>query len=102
MSKKELTAKVIKEWADKGLIIEGGWRGLEALLLSKAPQAQRTEMRKAFFCGAQHLFASIMEIMEPGSEPVEKDLQRIRLIHKELEAFFKTMEQEGESQSLSE
>jgi len=44
-------------------------------------------MRKAFFMGAQHLYASIMGILEPGAEPTDKDLDRMGLIHNELEAF---------------
>jgi len=44
-------------------------------------------MRNAFFAGAQHLFSSIMTILEPDAEPTEKDMQRMDLIDKELRAF---------------
>jgi hypothetical protein len=46
-------------------------------------------MRMAFFAGAQHLFGTIMTVLEPGDEPTPKDLQRMDLIHLELDAFIK-------------
>ena len=46
-------------------------------------------MRKSFFMGAEHVWASIMGILDPGAEPTEKDMRRMSLIHDELEAFRK-------------
>jgi len=84
--------KILAEWADKGKIIEGGWMAYVATSgLGSAPEMQRTEMRKAYMLGAQHLFASIMGILDPGSEPTEKDLKRMDLIHHELEAFRRSL-----------
>lgn len=37
--------------------------------------------------GRQHLFSSIMTILDPGEEPTEADLHRMSQIHDELEAF---------------
>ena len=51
-------------------------------------------MRYAFMAGSQHLFASIMSILDPGDEPTEKDLKRMDLIAAELEVFRKEMEAE--------
>jgi hypothetical protein len=83
--------KIAKEWADKGKLIEGGWQIYLAFGLQSASHIQRTEMRKAYFLGAQHLFASIMSIMDKGSEPTEKDLERMTLISNELEDFKKSI-----------
>jgi len=84
--------KILSEWADKGKIIEGGWMAYVATSgLETAPELQRKEMRKAYMLGAQHLFASIMGIMDPGSEPTAKDLQRMDLIHQELDAFRRSL-----------
>jgi hypothetical protein len=84
--------KILAEWADKGKIIEGGWMAYVATSgLETAPEVQRVEMRKAYMLGAQHLFASIMGILDPGSEPTEKDLKRMDLIHNELEAFRRSL-----------
>lgn len=84
--------KILAEWADKGKIIEGGWMAYVATSgLESAPELQRKEMRKAYMLGAQHLFASIMGILDPGSEPTAKDLKRMDLIHNELEAFRRSL-----------
>lgn len=67
-----------------------GWVGLRlACELVDAPPDQLREMRMAFFAGAQHLFSSIMTVLDPGEEPTDKDLQRMDLIHQELDAFIK-------------
>lgn len=82
-----------RELADKGQIIEAGWIGLRiAALPLDAPAVQLDEMRNAFFAGAQHLFSSIMTILEPGAEPTEKDLERMDLISQELDNFIKRFE----------
>lgn len=84
--------KILAEWADKGKIVEGGWWAYVATSgLETAPELQRTEMRKAYMLGAQHLFASIMGILDPGAEPTEKDLKRMDLIHRELETFRRSL-----------
>jgi hypothetical protein len=84
--------KILAEWADKGKIVEGGWVAYVATSgLDTAPELQRKEMRKAYMLGAQHLFASIMGILDPGSEPTAKDLKRMDLIHQELDAFRRSL-----------
>jgi hypothetical protein len=84
----ELADKLAKEFTDKGLLIEAGWRTMELYVLPKdASTVQRQETRKAFFMGAQHLYASIMGIMDADREPTAKDMERMTLIHNELEAF---------------
>ncbi len=48
----------------------------------------------AFFGGAQHLFASIMGILEPGAEPTDNDMHRLTLINNELEEFITQFKRE--------
>ena len=80
--------RVAREFADQGKLMEAGWIGLRiACNLEDAPAIQLQEMRMAVFAGAQHLFGSIMSIMDPGEEPTEKDMERIDLIDRELKAF---------------
>jgi len=80
--------KLMKKASDDGRLIEVGWLSLRlASVASDAPQVQIDEMRNAFFAGAQHLFASIMGVLDPGSEPTDADLRRMDLIHHELQAF---------------
>lgn len=81
--------KVTKHFVDQGLLIEAGWQTLKMLSIApNAPQIQIDEMRNAFFAGAQHLFASIMGILDPGSEPTDADMERMDNIAKELQNFY--------------
>lgn len=85
---KELIDDVCRKLVDDGRLIEAGWIGLKMISVPEgAPSLQIEEMRNSFFAGAQHLFASIMGILEPGAEPTDKDLRRMDLIHEELNRF---------------
>jgi hypothetical protein len=88
MADRDYLQKMERHLADEGKLIEAGWIGLRiAALPIDAPAIQLKEMRNAFFAGAQHLFVSIMTILEPGAEPTDDDLTRMDLIDKELRAF---------------
>jgi len=92
MSKRKLIEKVAievtKELTDKGKLVEAGFAAFRHLMIAKdAPPLQVSEMRLAFMAGADHLFASIMSIMDPGEEPTDRDLARMDLIHRELEEW---------------
>lgn len=92
--KQQLIDKITSEWADKGKIVEGGWQAFLAVGMHKAaPPVQIAEMRKAYFLGAQHLFASVLNMLDPGSEPTDRDLRRMGSLHRELEAFVAEMRQ---------
>jgi len=85
----ELTERL----ADAGKIIEGGFAGFSMMVIpSEAPPIQVREMRMAFFAGAQHLFSSIMAVMDTDREPTPRDLHRMSMIHEELEFFRKDFE----------
>ncbi len=87
----EFLEKLSRELVDRGKLIEAGWVGLRIAAVSpNAPQIQIDEMRNAFMAGAQHLFSSIMTILEPGAEPTDKDLDRMSLIASELDEFITT------------
>lgn len=89
-SKKTITDELTKKLMDEGRIIEAGWQAMRAVVLpSTVSDMQVSEMRKAFFAGAQHLFASIMLSMDPSEndEPTATDLRRMDLIHEELVGF---------------
>lgn len=79
-----------RELADKGKLIEAGWVGLRlAAIPEDAGKLQLEEMRNAFFAGAQHLFASIMSVMDEDREPTDADLRRMDLISAELDLFIR-------------
>src|SRR4249919_1634430 len=92
MAAKEFLEQTMKRLADEGKLIEAGWVGLRlAVGLENAPAEQLREMRLAFLGGAQHLFSSVMNVLEPGAEPTDADLQRMHLIADELEAAEKEL-----------
>jgi len=97
MSQSPLTPAAVEKLTqgltDAGLLIEAGFVGLRHAAMAKdATELQVKEMRMAFFAGAQHLFASIMTIMEADAEPTEKDLARMSQIQDELDRFIKDFE----------
>jgi hypothetical protein len=88
MADKAFLERTLRELTDNGKLIEAGFVGLRiAAIPLDAPAIQIEEMRNAFFAGAQHLFSSIMTILDPGAEPTDKDLERMDLIDRELKAF---------------
>jgi hypothetical protein len=94
LEQRELIATVTKEFADKGKIIEGGWTAFWLLeLKGRASNDQVREMRKAYFLGAQHLYASIMSFMDEGSDPTAADMSRMAKIDRELAAFIRSIMQ---------
>jgi hypothetical protein len=93
----QMIKKITQALTDEGKLIEAGWVGLKMLSIPEnAPAIQVSEMRNAFFCGAQHLFASIMTVLEPDADPTDADLKRMDLIDKELKEFIRVYKQEHE------
>lgn len=88
MSQEDEVRKLAEEAVRRGKLIEIGWLSLRRLIISpNAPEMQIKEMRWAFFAGAQHLYASIMTIIEPEEEPTDAELAKMNAIYKELEIF---------------
>jgi len=93
MSDRAYLERTMRELTDKGRLVEAGWVGFRlAAIPSHAPKAQLEEMRSVFFAGAQHLFSSIMTVLDPGQDPTEPDLARMEQIASELERFIRTYE----------
>jgi len=86
-----LMDKALAEWADKGKIIEGGWQAFLVSGGARLPADQQYDMRRGYYMGAQHLYASIIRMLDPGSEPTERDLERMSKIHDELEAYHRSL-----------
>lgn len=80
--------KLCMELADRGKLIEAGFLSLRLTTIpSDAPEIQIREMRSAFFAGAQHLFGSIMGLLEGGDDATEGDIRRLSQISRELDDF---------------
>ena len=88
MNKQQIHDEIARKLVGEGKLIEAGWQIMRAICLPPdASASQIREMRKAFFMGAQHLFTSMMGILEPAEEPTDADLARMELIYNELESF---------------
>jgi len=93
MADRQFLEQLSRKLADEGRLIEAGWVALRIQAIPhNAPAVQLQEMRMAFMAGAQHLFSSIMTILEEGVMETEADMTRMELIHKELETFGKELE----------
>lgn len=82
--------RLSRELADAGKLVEVGWIGYRlAVMPDNAGAVQLEETKMAFFAGAQHLFASIMTVMDRGddAEPTPSDLHKLDLINNELREF---------------
>lgn len=104
MSQREITRADLealsRKLADEGKIIAAGFVGMRIGVISpNAPQTQINEMELAFMGGAQHLWASIMSILDPDAEPTEADLRRMSLIDRELRDFAERLKTRVHGQS---
>lgn len=77
-----------QELVKRGLIVAGGFAGYRLMAMNKdAPDIQVRECMLAFYAGAQHLYSTMMRVMDEGTEPTDADLKRMEMIHNELEDF---------------
>lgn len=83
----------MKKLADDGKLIEAGWVSLRKVWFPEdAPPEQIKDLRWAYMAGAQHVFSSLLVIMDEDRDPTPADLRKMELIHNELEAFRIEME----------
>lgn len=72
--------------------LKRGWdRYLIEVIPPTAGEVQKEESRRAFYAGAVHLFATVMEMMTPGKECTEEDVKNMNSIHDELVDFKEEM-----------
>lgn len=77
-----------KELTEHGKLVEAGFALFAHYTIAKdAPSVQLSEMRLAFMAGAEHVFSSIMNMLDPGDEPTAADLRRMELISKEIDGW---------------
>lgn len=69
-------------------MIEQEWRKFcLACFGNLSNQQQYIDLRRTFYGGASMTYFYVMTKLDPGDEPTEADLQRIRDFHNELVAF---------------
>lgn len=87
------TDAIAKELIDRGELIAAGFHGYRTYVMPPgAPAIQVNECRMAFFAGAQHVFATMLRMMDPGDDPTENDMRRMGQIQDELEKFARDLE----------
>lgn len=80
----QMTRKLV----DEGRLIEAGWQAMRLLVVPPtASPVQLSEMRKAFFTGAQHMLVSILGFLDDDDEPTAADMARMDAVADELKAF---------------
>lgn len=82
---KKLAERVTRDLADQGKLLEAGWQAYRLLCLQVPPHEARDDLREAFMSGAEHLFASIMSMLDPGTEETPDDMRRMDRLNDELE-----------------
>jgi biotin synthase-like enzyme len=88
---REIVDKLTRELTERGEVIQAGWMGYKLLAMNpNAPSEQYDECRMAFFAGANHLFGSMMSVLDPDAEPTESDLRMMNNIYAELKAYITT------------
>ena len=84
----QAASDLTKELTERGKLIEAGFAVYASCVIPKdAPPVQLSETRLAFMAGAEHVFSSIMNMLDEGAEPTDADLRRMDLIHKEIEEW---------------
>lgn len=86
----KLVEESTKALVDKGMMIEASFIGFMISAYGgadKVPKDKLTQIRDAFFAGAQGVFSGIITFMEEGSEPTETDMKRVDSLANELSAF---------------
>lgn len=89
MCQQQLEA-IARKLVDEGKLIAAGFVAVR-VMFPHVSDEELERLQNAYFGGAQHLYASIMAIMESDREPTAKDMERMEQIHDELEAWAKTM-----------
>ena len=92
---RKLHDELCKRLTDSGKIIEAGFHALRLgdppLIPVDATGAEIEEAKMIYIAGAQHLFASIITIMDEDREPTERDLRRMSMISDELDHWAATL-----------
>ncbi|MCP3669382.1 MAG: hypothetical protein GY814_02880 [Gammaproteobacteria bacterium] len=88
----ELLPFLTKNLIDEGKLLETGFEAFRKLIIPEdASQMQVDDMRLAYMAGAQHLWASILTVLDSGGEETPADLMRMGKIQAELDSWEQTL-----------
>jgi hypothetical protein len=86
-----LAERITRSLVDQGKLIEAGWQTYRLLCLHTPPHEARDDLREAFLAGAEHVFSSMITMLDPGTEETDDDMRRMDQLHAELEPVRKTL-----------
>ena len=73
---------------DKGKLLEVGFLAFAKFVISPdAPPIQLKEMRLAFMAGAEHVWSSMLNMLDEDKEPTIDDLRRMDAIQREIDEW---------------
>jgi hypothetical protein len=81
---KELADRLSKALADEGRVVAAGWQIYRLACLKIPPHEARDDLREAFEAGAEHLFGTMMSMLDPGTEETPADMARMDRLNDEL------------------
>jgi hypothetical protein len=88
----QIGTEFTKDLIDRGKLVEAGFAAFRHFVIAKdAPPDQVAEMRLAFMAGAEHVFSSVLTMLDQGEEPTDTDLRRMDMIHREIEEWRATL-----------
>jgi hypothetical protein len=91
-TRNKLVEALYKHLIDSGQPVEAGWAIMKMIEWPELDAGPEYDARRmAFFAGAQHLFSSIIQTLDPGEEPTETDMRRLNLVSEELEKWAEEM-----------
>lgn len=80
--------ELVKNLAGAGKLVQAGWVACAMMYIDRStPSKVEEKVRNAYFAGAEHVFKSIIAMLDPGDEITEADLNRMTLLHNEIEEW---------------
>jgi len=68
-------------------MLESEWKKFCLACFGNVGEQQYIDLRRTFYGGASALFFVFMNLLEPGVEPTEGDLERVTALQQELMKF---------------
>jgi len=80
--------RLTKDLADKGLLLAAGWQSYRLMTFGPdSPVKEQDAQKFAFYAGAQHVFASMLNMLDEDHEPTDADMARMTHLNQELKEF---------------
>ena len=90
-----VTSAIAKVTIDSGQgVVKFGWDAYRRYFVPKdMSPSDLTVVQNAFYCGAQHLFASVNSVLNEGEDPTDEDIERMNKISEELATWARQFKQ---------